>query len=102
MTVSDRQEPVKADVRRSEGQCPHLEFAFNIRVARMEDTNIKYAEVAGRCLNCDGIARFRGMHFGCTPAHPTMAIDGSDANLPFLVGDEEYDGKAMGFVGSAR
>jgi hypothetical protein len=84
---------------KSEGQCPHLEFSFNIRVARMEDTNIKYAEVTGRCLNCDGIARFRGMNFGCTPAHPTMAIDGSDANLPFLVGDEEYDGKAMGFVG---
>lgn len=83
----------------TEGQCPHLEFAFNIRVARMEDTNIKYAEVTGRCVNCDGIARFRGMHLGCTPAHPTMALDGSEANLPFVVGDEEYDGKAMGFVG---
>ena len=42
------------------------------------------------------------MPFGCTPAHPTMAIDGSDANLPFMVGDEEFDGKAIGFVGTAR
>lgn len=82
-----------------DSQCPHLEYSFNIRVARIEDTNIKYAEVTGRCVNCDQIARFRGMPFGCTPAHPTMAIDGSDANLPFTIGEEEYDGKAMGFVG---
>lgn len=85
--------------RASEAQCPHLEFSFHIAVARIEDTNIKYAEVTGRCVNCGGIARFHGMPFGCTPAHPTMAIDGSDANLPFMVGDEEYDGKAIGFVG---
>lgn len=84
---------------RSEGECPHLEYQFDVRVARMEDTNIKYAEVSGRCLNCGDAARFRGMHIGCTPAHPTMALDGSEANLPFTVGDEEYDGKAIGFVG---
>lgn len=83
----------------SEGQCPHLEFSFHIRVARIADTNIKYAEVTGHCVNCNGIARFRGMNFGCTPEHPTMAIDGSEANLPFMVGEEEYDGKAIGFVG---
>lgn len=83
----------------TETQCPHLEFSFHIRVARITDTNIKHAEVTGRCVNCDGIAHFRGMHFGCTPEHPTMAIDGSEANLPFTVGDEEYDGKATGFVG---
>lgn len=81
-----------------ESQCPHLEYHFNVRVARIEDSNIKYAEVSGKCLNCGGTARFRGMPFGCTPAQPTMAIDGSDANLPFLIGDEEYDGKAIGFT----
>lgn len=80
-------------------QCPHTDFAFCINVSRFEDTNIKYAEITGRCTLCDKPATFRGMLFGCTPAHPTMAIDGSNASLPFMVGDEEYDGKSMGFVG---
>jgi len=28
-----------------------------------------------------------------------MSVDGEETNLPFTVGHEEYDGKAVGFVG---
>jgi hypothetical protein len=81
-------------------QCPHLEFEFCVAVARFEDTNIKYAEVTGLCKNCAGEVIFRGMPLGVSPVHPTMALGGDEARLPFLIGEEEYDGKALGFTGS--
>lgn len=80
-------------------RCPHFNFSANVKVARIEDTNIKYADITIICTDCGQPAVFRGMPFGSTPHHPTMRIDGQEVTLPFMVGDEEYDGKAIGFVG---
>ncbi|MBX3482523.1 hypothetical protein [Phenylobacterium sp.] len=79
-------------------QCPHTDVHFDLNVARFGDTNVGYLEIVGRCKICDAPMRFRGAPLGVTPAHPTMALDGSEIRLPFLFGDEEYDGKCVGFV----
>lgn len=81
-------------------QCPHSDNYAKVSVANISDSNIHYAEVEITCNICGAKARFRGMPIGCTPAHPTMALDGSNVNLPFTFGDEEYDGKAIGIVGT--
>lgn len=80
-------------------QCPHTQFKADVKVTRTEDTNIKYADITIVCVDCGKPAHFRGCPFGVTPAHPTMAPDGSELRAPFTVGDEDYDGKGMGFVG---
>ncbi|MCW5758269.1 MAG: hypothetical protein KIS90_00680 [Phenylobacterium sp.] len=67
-------------------QCPHTDVHLDL--------------IVGRCKICDAPMRFRGAPLGMTPAHPTMALDGSEIRLPFLFGDEDYDGKASGFVGT--
>lgn len=80
-------------------QCPHSDLHYTLNLALFGNTNIRYLEITGVCKICDAPMRFRGMPFGLSPMHPTMAIDGSDVSLPVMFGDEEYDGKAMGFVG---
>lgn len=82
-------------------QCPHSDVHCHFNLATFEDTNIRYLEVTGRCNVCQAPMRFRGAPLGVTPAHPTMALDGSEVRLPMMFGDEEYDGKAAGFVGGA-
>lgn len=80
-------------------QCPHTDHHYEINMACFGNTNIRYLEIKGRCTICDAPIRFRGLPMGLSPMHPTMALDGSDVALPIMHGDEEYDGKAMGFVG---
>lgn len=80
-------------------QCPHSDVHPHLNEARFGNTNIRYLEVSGRCKICDQPIRFRGAPLGMTPTHPTMALDGSEIVLPFLFGDEEFDGKAISFVG---
>lgn len=82
-----------------EGQCPHPEVHFNLNSSRFGNTNIRYLEITAACKICDAPMRFRGLPFGMTPHHPTMAADGLEVILPHMFGDEEYDGKAIGMVG---
>jgi len=79
-------------------QCPHSEVHFNLKVVNLADSNIHYLEITGRCKVCDKALAFRGCPFGVTPAHPTMAIDGSEITIPFLCEDEEPSGKLLGFT----
>jgi len=69
---------------------------WHLNLQHFGDTNIKYLEVQGKCSECGKAANFRGPA-GVNPAHPTVAIDGSEAIFPFLFQDEEYDGKAIGY-----
>ena len=80
-------------------RCPHSDVHFHINNAGFGNTNIHYLEITGHCNICDKPLVFRGAPLGMTPMHPTMALDGSEIRLPFLVEGEEYDGNAMGFVG---
>lgn len=80
-------------------KCPHNDIHYQLNLQSFGDTNVRYLEIKGACKICDAPITFRGMQFGVNPNAPTMAIDGSEASLPLMFGDEEYDGKAMGFVG---
>ena len=76
----------------------HMHYHLNLSHAG--DTNMKYLEVTGSCSICGRKAQFRGP-VGMSPNHPTVAIDGSEAVLPFVFEDETYDGKAIGYSVSA-
>jgi hypothetical protein len=82
------------------GKCPHDHSRFDIRHERFEETNINYAEITGECVKCRARVRFHvRAPLGCHPELVTQAMDASSVNVPFLFGDDEYDGKATGFVG---
>lgn len=80
-------------------QCPHSDPHFNLELAAFGDTNIRYLEITGHCNVCGAALRFLGLPLGLTPSRPTGALDGSEARLPVMFGEEEYDGKAVGFTG---
>jgi hypothetical protein len=84
----------------SEAQCPHSQVHYHLNLASFGDTNIRYVEITGKCTICDQPMRFQGMPFGLSPEQPTMSIDGIEAKLPVMFGEEEYDGKSIGFTGS--
>lgn len=81
-------------------QCPHSDVRWNLHHQAFHDATIHYLEITGSCHNCGLAVTFRGLPLGMTPAHPTMAIDGSEVRLPFMLGDEEPAGKLIGVVGS--
>jgi hypothetical protein len=64
--------------------CPHFNFAADVKVARIEDTGMKYADLTIVCTDCGKPAQFRGLSFGLTPHHPTVSVDRQEARLPFL------------------
>lgn len=80
-------------------QCPHSDLHFEIHHQGFDDSSIHYLEIKASCKTCGKRMIFRGAPFGLTPAHPTMAIDGSEMRLPFLGEGEELTGKVIGFVG---
>lgn len=86
-------------VKRSEGQCPHTDVHYALNLAAFGDTNIRYLEVTGGCKICGAPMVFRGLPLGLSPMRPTMAAFGSEVRLPLTFGEEEYDGKAIGFSG---
>lgn len=81
-------------------QCPHSDLHINVHHQAFGDCSIHYLEIRAHCKICDRPVVFRGCPLGMTPAHPTMALDGSEVRLPFLVGDDELTGKGIGFVGT--
>jgi hypothetical protein len=81
-------------------QCPHSDIGWHLSHVAFHDATIHYLEIKGVCNVCEAAVTFRGLPFGMTPAHPTMAVDGSEVTLPFMLGDEEPAGNVIGFVGS--
>lgn len=75
--------------------CPHSDVHFHLNTAIFGNTNIRYLEITGHCKICDAPLRFRGP-VGVSPDHPTVSVFGNEASLPFLFGEEEYDGRATG------
>lgn len=80
-------------------QCPHNDVHYNLNLQSFGNTNIRYLEIHGHCKICNEPICFRGMPLGVNPGAPTMSVDGGEVRLPLMFGQEEYDGKAMGFVG---
>ena len=78
-------------------QCPHSHVFFQVGVAHIEGSPLRYAEITGRCEICGVSARFRGLPLGLGPNTATMAPDGSEARLPLTFGDEEPTGKELGY-----
>lgn len=70
-------------------QCPHLQFGFNVNVARIEGDTIKAADITGRCLNCGQPVVFRcDLPMGVSWSHPTLSPDATELRLPcFVEGD---------------
>ena len=80
-------------------QCPHSDVHFDLEHICLKDSSIHYLQIKGRCKICSKTIEFRGLPFGVTPAHPTMAVDGSEIVIPFLGEGEELTGQKIGFVG---
>lgn len=78
-------------------QCPHPDYEFHFNITKFTDTNIQYFEIQGRCKVCHGKMKFRGMPIGVMPEYPTVNPTAQHAHLPFMIEDEEYDGKSIGF-----
>lgn len=76
-------------------QCPHFNFQADVKVARIEDTRMKHAELTIRCTDCGKPAQFRGLPFGVSSDRPTVSIDAQEANLPFLCEGDAYTGKGI-------
>lgn len=83
---------------RTEGQCPHFNFEAQVKVARLEDTTLKYAEVTIICTDCGKPAVFRGLQVGLTPAFPTGDVLAQEARLPFVVDGDGDVGQQIGYV----
>lgn len=79
----------------TEHKCVEL-LHWHLNSQHFGNTNIKYLEVTGQCRACGKKAQFRGPA-GLSAAHPTVAIDGSEAVFPFLIEGEVYDGKAVDY-----
>ena len=88
--------PLEGHAMSGSTQCPQSDVAFHINMASFGDTNIRFLEVSGSCNICGAEMRFRGPA-GLSPNQPTVSIGGEEASLPFMFGDETYDGKATGF-----
>jgi len=80
-------------------QCPRSDLHFDIHHAGFSDCSIHYLEIKARCKICDKRMVFQGLPLGMTPHHPTGALDGGEARLPFLGEGEELTGKVIGFTG---
>lgn len=78
--------------------CKHDDANFHINVACFGDTNLRYLEITGRCKRCDAPMRFRCDAAGISPDRPMVNIGRDTMHLPFLFGDDAYDGRAVGFT----
>ena len=78
-------------------KCPHFNFAADVKVARIEDTGLKYAELTVRCSDCGKPAVFRGLPVGLSPDHPTASFGDEEVNLPFLCEGDDYNGQGIGY-----
>lgn len=86
-------------------QCPHLEFSFNVNVARIEDDTLKMADITGKCQNCGKPMVFRSdLPIGVNWSHPTISPDAQELRIPCYVEGDEVDEKRRraGFSVSMR
>ncbi|MBS7545668.1 hypothetical protein [Ancylobacter oerskovii] len=77
-------------------RCPHNDVDFNLNLASFGDTNLRYLEMTGRCKLCGAGIRFRGP-VGMGPDCAGIALDGSEVRIPLLFGDEELEGRPIGY-----
>ena len=61
--------------------CKHLEFAAEVRVARLEDTGGFMAEVRVTCAQCQKPFQFLGLEPGLDTQGARVSIDGLEANI---------------------
>lgn len=61
--------------------CAHMEFAAEVRVARLEDIGGFNAEVRIRCADCNRPFQFLGLQPGIDLAGARVSLDGLEANL---------------------
>lgn len=61
--------------------CKHLEFAAEVRVARLEDVGRFNAEVRIRCAQCGKAFQFLGLQPGVDLDGARVSLDGLEANL---------------------
>jgi hypothetical protein len=62
-------------------KCPHLNFAANVTVNRLEDTGRFSADVTIRCTDCGEPFRFLGLPCGIDLNGATVSADGTEARL---------------------
>jgi len=82
-------------------QCPHSDVHCNFNLVSFDDTNVRYLEVVGHCNVCQQPMIFRGLPLGLSPDRPTASAGGEEVRLPMMFGEEEYDGRGIGFLVSA-
>lgn len=78
-------------------RCRHDHFRFQVRVVHLSDSNVKYLEIHGDCVQCGILATFRNLPVGVSPHHPTATIDGREIMVPFLPEGDEPEGALVGF-----
>jgi hypothetical protein len=83
------------------GQCHHPNVHFDLNHVCLGDSNTHYLELKARCTvcGCRMIFQGEGLPFGCSPKVPTIAIDGSELNIPMRGEDEQPTGSQLGFTG---
>lgn len=76
-------------------QCPHLEFSFQVNVARFENDTLKMADISGRCVTCAQPLVFRcAAPMGINWSTPTLSPDAQELRVPMAVlGDDVDEGK---------
>lgn len=77
-------------------QCPHPAVHYHLNLASFGDTNIRYVEIKGSCKICEAPMVFQG-RVGCSPREPMVALGGFEISIPVMFGEEQYDGKAVGY-----
>lgn len=63
------------------GKCPHMNFAAQVDVIRLEDSGRFSADVRIRCADCDTPFRFLGLPAGVDLNGATVSVDGEEARL---------------------
>ncbi|MEA3044561.1 MAG: hypothetical protein QOH47_2399 [Sphingomonadales bacterium] len=84
------------------GQCHHPDLHFDLHHVSLADSNTHYLELKAKCNVCGARMIFQGegLPFGCTPKHPTLAIDGGEINIPMRGEGEEPTGSQISMIGS--
>jgi hypothetical protein len=62
--------------------CKHMNFEANVAVARIEDIGRFVATVKIHCTECGTPFQFLGVQPGFSYGHPTVRLDGLEADLP--------------------
>jgi hypothetical protein len=76
--------------------CNHPDVHYHINRNRFENTNLEYLEISGKCKSCDAPIHFRCGLTGMSPNTPGVDLAGTSLSIPTTIGDEPYDGKAIG------